>query len=194
MYFKQIDIGGFDNNFSYIVGDELKKEVFLVDPDKEKILSDIISKDNLKVVGIILTHGHFDHVGDSPSLSHKFKAPIYLRKEDFSLLRVNLPNLIDLSEIKVLKAGDLEIQILHTPGHSRGSVCLLIDGKLLTGDTVFVGCCGRTDLQESDPEAFKKSLGLIKNLPDDIEIWPGHDYGNEKFSTVKKEMKRNENF
>ncbi len=191
MYFKQLPIGGFDQNISYIIGDEKSQEVFLIDPDNREMLMKQITSDQLKIKGIVLTHGHFDHVGIAPKLSAELNIPVYLHFDDKYLLRQEIKNLHDLSLIKSLKVGSLEIKVIHTPGHAAGAVCLYAENKLITGDTVFVGRCGRTDIVGSNREKLNQSIQKIKKLPDHTEIYPGHDYGNTPFSTLGREKMEN---
>ncbi|MFC1769099.1 MBL fold metallo-hydrolase [Nanoarchaeota archaeon] len=175
------------DNFSYVLYDD-SKEAVIIDPsfDSKKI-TDAISENNLKPKFIILTHEHFDHTHSASKL-----------KEEINV-KIVADEVYSDSDIKVgggdeIKFGESVIKIISTPGHSPGSICLLIDGNLFTGDTVFVGGCGRTDLEGSDPEEMRKSIEKIKELPDDTVIYPGHDYGGTKTTTVGKEKENNRFF
>lgn len=191
MYFKQLLIGGFDNNFSYILGDEKSREVFVVDPDNWEMIRAVLEEDRLTVKGVLLTHGHFDHAGIAGRLARELKVPVYLHFADKIHLREEIPNLIDLGTLNELMIGSLKIQVMHTPGHSPGAVCFLAENKLITGDTVFVGRCGRTDLKGSDRAALMASIDKIKELPEETEIYAGHDYGETPSSTVGREKINN---
>lgn len=185
MYFKQLAIGGYDNNFSYALGDEETKEVFLVDPDNYDYLIQFLQDEGLKLKGILLTHGHFDHVGCCDRLSKEKKVPIYLHKADFDLAGGG--EFEDLTDKESLKVGNLEIKIIPTPGHTQGSVCFSAKNKLITGDTLFVGGYGRTDFPYSSSADMKKSIARLEKLSDNTEVYPGHDYGNKPFSTIEEE-------
>ena len=194
MYFQQLPIGGFDSNFSYIIGDEATKEVFLVDPDNRPMIEQALKQQQLIPKAIILTHGHFDHIGVSPELATEFNLPIYLHFADLPIVQKQLPNLQDLAKSDILQVGNLIIKIIHTPGHAAGAVCLHAETKLITGDTVFVGRCGRVDLPGSDPQKLHESIQKLKQFPDNTEIWPGHDYGATPFSTIAREKTSNPHF
>lgn len=194
MYFKQLPINGYDHNFSYAIGHEKTGEIFLIDPDNYDFLTNFLREEQWKLKAIILTHGHFDHVGCAPQFSKTLGRPIYLHQADNFLLRKPWSHLEDISKRKSIRLGQVEIKIMETPGHTPGSVCLLVGNILLTGDTVFVGGCGRTDFPYSDKEKMRQSLEKIATLPDEIKIYPGHDYGKTPWSTVGREKEENRCF
>jgi glyoxylase-like metal-dependent hydrolase (beta-lactamase superfamily II) len=175
----------------------LKKEdsCLIIDPgdEPEKILTHV--KD-LKIVAVLLTHGHFDHMMGVKGLLEKTKAPLYLQKESFEeyLNAGNLSFVIGVSLDKpvspdfVLKnglnnIGPFEFEVISTPGHTPGSVCFLFDKDLFAGDTLFEGTHGRTDLFGSSHSKMKESLSKLADLDPDINVYPGH--GNS--TTIKKE-------
>lgn len=192
MYFKQVQVGGFDNNFSYFIGDEKTREIAVVDPINLPLLEEIISKDDLEVVGIMPTHGHFDHTGETKEFQEKTGATVYLHPEN--PLKAVLPteNVILLSNGYEITIGESVIKAIFTPGHTPDSVCFLAGNKLITGDTLFVGGCGRCDLEGGDADELYESLfNVIGKLPDNTEIYPGHDYGDQPFSNIRNEKQKN---
>ena len=192
MIFEQIPVGNMDN-FSYLIGDEESKEAAVVDPgwETEKILS-IAKKHNLKIKHIMVTHSHYDHVHDIKDIADATDAAVYVHKEDEGEIKNK-----GIKKIKIIDEGDkiiagkLKIEVLHTPGHTPGSVCYLIDNKLITGDTLFVENIGRTDFPGGDAKIMKKSLDRLKKLDEKTEVYPGHDYGSIKHSTIAHEKKHN---
>lgn len=187
MIFLQIPVGDMEN-FSYIIGDSKTKEAAVVDPgwEHKKILTQA-KKQNLKIKKILLTHAHFDHITDLPKIEQKTKAEIYIHEvEPFDL---NLKT-TKLKDNQIIELGKLKIKVIHTPGHTPGSVCFLVDNKLITGDTLFVDAVGRTDLPGGNPEQLQISLEKLSKLPDRTEIYPGHLYNGEK-STIGEQKKTN---
>src|SRR3989338_5117261 len=198
MLFKQLKVGPMQN-FSYIIGEEKSHEAAVVDAgwDVDKII-DITNKEELKITKIILTHSHYDHVQKVDELASKTNAEVYFHADDYDEIKRMIKN----SNIKIhklknndeIKLGNIKIKVIHTPGHSPGAICLLIEGKLITGDTLFVNAIGRTDLAGGDSFKLFESLQKLKKLSDDIEIYPGHDYGDTPFSTIGGEKKTNPYF
>jgi len=182
MIFRQLKVGGFDSNFSYIVADELTKEAVVVDPcgNLEEILESI-KKEKLKVKYIVNTHGHSDHTEGNKEMSSITGAKIVCHEEDAPSVNPD----IKVKDGDILRVGNLEIRVIHTPGHTPGSICLLVENILLTGDTLFVGYCGRADGPGGSAEKLYHSLFCkIGSLPDDTLVYPGHDYGKKPFSKV----------
>ena len=183
-------------NFSYIIGDEKTKEAAVVDAGWEiDKLIDISNKEKLKIKKIILTHSHYDHVQKVNELAEKTKAAVYFHELEFNEIKKIIKNpaikIIKLKNNDEIKIGKIKIKVIHTPGHTPGSICLLFDNKLITGDTLFVGAIGRTDLPGGDTIKLFESLQKLKKLDDKIEIYPGHDYGETPFSTIGDEKKNN---
>ncbi len=172
----------------FILFDE-NKDAFVVDPggSSENII-EAIEKNNLKIKYILLTHGHFDHVGAVSALKEKFKAPVYLHKNDREFLenprevRESAFGLqIEATKVDVfVKDGDKIpfsddfIKVIASPGHTIGSVCYLFKDYLFAGDTLFNGSIGRTDFPESDHSLMIESLKRLKELDDDIYVLSGH--------------------
>lgn len=172
----------------FILFDE-NKDAFIVDPgaSSENII-ETIEKNSLNIKYILLTHGHFDHVGAVASLAKKFKVPVYLSKKDRNFLET--PNEVRASSFGMeIEAGDVDvfvkendeipfsdglIKVIETPGHTLGSVCYLFNNYLFAGDTLFNGSIGRTDFPESDHSLMIESLKKLKELDDEIYVLSGH--------------------
>ena len=159
----------------------------LVDPGEDfPRLWQFLESKGLSVEAILLTHGHFDHVGSVEELVKHTGCSVWLHQEDWSVsfgpLTANLFPIAQctFTAVHLLREGDrlqlagLEFTVLHTPGHTRGSVCFALEDKLFTGDTLFAGACGRTDLPGGGSAAMMYSLERLADLPGDYEIYPGH--------------------
>ena len=186
MFFKQI-ISNPGQNFSYILADERTKEAAVIDPSYEtEWLIKIIESEKLKVKYIINTHDHHDHTAGNSRIKEKTGAKIIAHK--FAKVGQDV-SVDDKDEIKI---GNLKMKVIYTPGHCKSSICLTVENKILTGDTLFVGECGRTDLAGSDPaEMYDSLFNKLMKLNDETEVYPGHDYGGKPFSTIGFERKNN---
>jgi len=186
MIFKQIAVGTFQN-FSYIIGDDETKAAAMIDPawQVDKLLK-ICEELGLKVKYVINTHSHQDHAEGNEKVAKLTGAKIIMQKN--SPLRKD----IAVKDGDVIEIGSTRIKAMHTPGHCPDHICLLTDGKLLTGDSLFVGECGRTDLTGGNPSDMYDSLfNKILRLDDNVEVYPGHDYGNRPSSTIGYERQNN---
>jgi len=185
MIFVQMLIGEMIN-FTYLIGDEDSGLAAVIDPadDADKILKEA-EKHNLKIAYIINTHAHFDHIKANEELTSKTRAKIIMHE------KAKAKKDISVKDNDIIEIGKLKIRVIHTPGHTPESICLLIDKKLLTGDTLFVGGCGRTDLPGGNPEELYYSLLKLMELDDNTEIYPGHDYGEKPYSTIGYEKSYN---
>ena len=198
MLFKQIPVGPMQN-FSYIIGDEKSREAAIIDPgwEADKLI-DIASKEKLKINKIILTHSHYDHVQKAEEVAVKTKADVYFHESESNSIEKIIKNthirIIKLKNNNEIKIGSTKIKVIHTAGHSPGAICLLAEKKLITGDTLFVNAIGRTDLEGGDSIKLFGSLQKLKKLKDEVEVYPGHDYGDVPFSTIGNEKKNNPYF
>jgi hydroxyacylglutathione hydrolase len=203
MIIKRLVVGPLENN-CFIIEDEKTREALVVDPgDEPDRILDLIVDKNLKLKYIVCTHAHFDHVGAIPELKNATSAKIVIHQDELDIYQhtkeqaaalwgYELDPLPDpdifVSEGAILEIGDIKFEIIHTPGHSPGGICLYGEGIAITGDTLFAGTVGRTDLFGGDIEKLKRSFKKLMALPDEIRVLPGH--GPQ--STIGKE--RAENF
>jgi hydroxyacylglutathione hydrolase len=175
-------------NFSYVIADEESSEAAIIDPswDLEKIF-DLLKKNKWVAKYIVNTHTHFDHVLGNEQVAEITGAQIVQHKSS------NLSKQVSVSDGDTIKIGNILIKTLHTPGHSQDSICLVVDGEMVfTGDTLFVGNCGRVDLPGSNPRDMYNSLfQKVAKLEDSLIIYPGHDYGPRPTSTIGQEKKTN---
>lgn len=183
----QIPVGQMAN-FTYILVDTTTRECILIDPswDLEKIF-DFLRVNSSKIKYIINTHGHFDHILGNAEVANRTGAKIVQHKSSKD------DKDISVAEGDSLTLGKNIIKILHTPGHSKDSMCLIVnDQYIFTGDTLFVGNCGRVDLPGSDPNEMYDSLyNKILHLSESLVVYPGHDYGELQKSTIGREKKAN---
>jgi len=177
-------------NFVYAIGDRDSGECVLVDPAYSvRELVDVVAADDMTVTGVLATHYHPDHVGGS-MMGHTIEGiselleivdcSIHVQREEVEWVTkatdVGAGHLVAHESGDSLHVGSVEITMLHTPGHTPGSQCFLVDGKLVAGDTLFLEGCGRTDLPGSDPALMVQSLRRLAEVPDDTVLYPGHQY------------------
>lgn len=177
---------GFLQANCYIVSDD-NGVAAVIDPgdEPEKILT-YLRENNLTCDTILITHGHFDHVGGVTSILHATSAKLAISRLDE--ISVNDDIDIDVKDDMEIKVGDLRFSVIATPGHSPGGVCYLIEDNLFTGDTLFYGTVGRTDIPRADSEALQRSLVRLRDLPyDDLVVYPGH----MQATTLKHERAHN---
>jgi len=167
-------------------------DALLIDPawDIENIEA-LLQAENLSLCGVLFTHGHFDHVKSSQTLLEKHHLKGYLHEKDVLLSGLDPVVLSTYSGDKNLTVGPFSIEILETPGHTEGCVCIKIEDALFTGDTLFPGACGRVDLPTSNPRDMRNSLLRLSALPDKTRIFAGHSYGDNSTSTIAQEKQYN---
>jgi glyoxylase-like metal-dependent hydrolase (beta-lactamase superfamily II) len=186
-------------NFVYLIGDRESGDAVAVDPAYAPAeLLDVLEADGMHLVGALATHYHADHVGGSlfgheiagvTDLLERTSVPIHVQRDEAPWVvraaGVSKDNLVEHDADDVLEVGDIRIRLLHTPGHTPGSQCFLVDGRLVAGDTLFLNGCGRTDLPGSDPAAMYDSLlNRLARLPDDTVVYPGHLYSEDPSATL----------
>lgn len=186
MIFEQIAVGPMQN-FAYLVGDEKTGLALVIDPgwDVDVVLETAKMKD-LRIIYIVSTHEHHDHTSGNEELAARTGAKIVAHEKS------RIGKDIVARDGDVMHVGSMNVRFIYTPGHSPDHICVLVDGKLVTGDTLFVGECGRTDLPGGSSEQLYDSLfhKLVK-LPDEVEVYPGHDYGTKPRSTIGYEKAHN---
>ncbi len=185
MIFEQINTGG-DRNFAYLVADEELRVGLVVDPSFEcdEIL-ERIQAHGLTIRYVVNTHSHVDHIAGNGTLKKKTGAEVVMHSS------AGAKHDVSVKDGSVLKVGSLEVSVIHTPGHTFDSICLLVNGRLVTGDTLFVGKVGGTDYEDGARSEYTSLHEKLLVLPDDTEVWPGHDYGVRPRSTIGEEKKTN---
>lgn len=178
----QIQVGNMQN-FSYIVEDEDTSEAIIIDPSWDLIeLEMIIKKNNLKIKYIVNTHHHFDHTLGNEAMVKSTKAPIIQHESS------ELKHEITVRDGDFIEFGNSKLKVLHTPGHSPDSICLVGDGKIFSGDTLFVGNCGRIDLPGGSAKDLYHSLfDILHKLDENLVMYSGHNYGGSEISTLGQE-------
>jgi hydroxyacylglutathione hydrolase len=190
-------------NFVYAIGDRTTGECLLVDPAYAiGDIVDAVEADGMNVSGVLATHYHPDHVG-GPMMGHtiegisalldRVECPIHVQADESEWVRrttgVGADHLVTHTSGDIVSVGDVDIRLLHTPGHTPGSQCFLVDGRLVAGDTLFLEGCGRTDLPGSNPAEMADSLRRLAQVPDETILFPGHRYSaasSATMDTVKK--------
>jgi hydroxyacylglutathione hydrolase len=205
LYLRQAQIGPMAN-FVYIVGDAQTHKAVVVDPAWDTgAICDFVEREGYTIDKILITHYHPDHLGGrmmgqsiegAAQMLERVKAKIYINKHEAEGAK-QVAGLADSDLVKVeagdvFKVGDLDVKFLHTPGHTPGSQCFLVEGNLISGDTLFVNSCGRVDLPGSDPEAMYHSLNqTLRNLDDATVVWPGHAYSSDSSTTIGQQKRTN---
>jgi glyoxylase-like metal-dependent hydrolase (beta-lactamase superfamily II) len=210
LYFHQLPVGQMAN-LAYLVGSLSAREALVVDPAwSVDALLDQAETDGMKVVGALATHYHQDHVGGQifgmdiegvARLLARAPVPIYANEHEAEGLQkitgASASDVVRKASGDDLTLGEVRIRLLHTPGHTPGSQCFLLEergqpGRLVSGDTLFLGSCGRVDLPGGDPEALYRSLNTtLKKLPDDTLLYPGHLYAPEPSGTLGEQKRTN---
>ena len=195
MKVKLLRVGPIGTN-CYILEDDQTNLAAVIDPgDEPELIQEALEKEGVEVRYLLLTHGHYDHTTAVPALHRVYpQADIYIHQADANGAGSTLfPLAGEVDDLKlydegdVIRLGDHEIQVLHTPGHSPGSVTLKVEDVLFTGDTLFAGSCGRTDLRGGSYEQIMQSVKRLGELKGDFHVCPGH----EATSTLERERRSN---
>ena len=205
IYLRQLEIGPMQN-FVYLVGDPQTREAAVVDAawDIDAILA-AADADGMTITKALVTHFHPDHLGGrfmgmtvtgATELIARLPVKVYIHKREAPYVgRVSDLSVSDLVAVEggeTIDVGDVPVTFVHTPGHTPGSQCFLAAGNLISGDTLFIGSCGRTDLPGSDPAEMYRSLNqTLRSLPDETVVYPGHNYADRPTSTIGDEKRRN---
>ncbi len=216
LYFRQLLVGrdiAVDDplarrmvNLVYLIGDRASGEAVAVDPAyaPDEVI-DILEADGMRLIGVLATHYHADHVGGDlfgrdilgiAELLEQVEVPIHVHRDEVPWIErstgVGRDSLVPHESDDVLQVGEIKIRLLHTPGHTPGSQCFLVANRLVAGDTLFLQGCGRTDLPGSDPDAMYDSLvNRLAILPDDTVVYPGHLYSPDGSASLAETKRKN---
>jgi len=205
MFLKQMQVGHMAV-FAYLVGDPVAGDALVIDPAAR--IDDILAvaeQNSLKIQFIVNTHGHVDHISGNTEMQSKTGAKIVIHESDAEMLSSTPAMILRMFGAKrspaadiivrdgdVLTVGSVSLKVLHTPGHSPGSMSLFTEGFVFTGDTLFVGGVGRTDLPGGSGRVMARSIQeKLCTLPDDTKVLPGHNYGGTPTSTIGREKRNN---
>lgn len=210
LYFRQLPVGEMAN-LAYLIGSRASRQALVVDPAwNVDALLDLAERDDVQVTGALVTHYHQDHIGGS-LFGHEIQglarfmernpAPVHAHKLEAAgvakIAGISQNELVSHDAGDTLEIGGITVRLLHTPGHTPGSQCFLVEevgrpSQLISGDTLFLGACGRVDLPGGDPEAMYQSLNVtLKRLPDETLLFPGHLYAPEGQSTMGEQKRSN---
>jgi len=186
------------SNHVYAIGDTERRECLLVDPTYDVVgLVNLAESEGMRIVGVLATHYHPDHVGGSmmghviegaSTLVGSLGVPVHVHVDEAPWVErmtgLGRDNLVTHRAGETVTVGNVDITLIHTPGHTPGSQCFLVDGRLVSGDTLFLDGCGRTDLPGGDPAALYSSLSTLAALSDDTVVFPGHHYSVAPSATL----------
>ena len=206
LYLKQLELGPMQN-FVYVIADPVTREAAVIDAawEIDRVL-EVVEQDGLKLKAALITHFHPDHLGGNfmgrhiqgaaELLERNLPIKVYIHKAEAEFANriagLSPSDMVRTDGTEEVPLGGVPVRCVHTPGHTPGSQCFLVDGRLISGDTLFIGSCGRVDLPGSDPAQMYDSLvNKLKQLPDDTMLYPGHNYADRPTSTIGDEKKRN---
>ena len=205
LYLRQIEIGPMQN-YAYLIGDRQTRDAVVIDAAWDvPALIEQAERDDMTIRAGLVTHFHPDHLGGSmmgmnisgaAELIGRLPVKIYLHKTEApyaqKIAGLSPSDMVTTEGGDDIAVGELKIKFLHTPGHTPGSQCFLVDGALISGDTLFIGSCGRIDLPGSNPEDMYRSLTqVLAALPDETVLYPGHNYADRPRSTIGDEKRTN---
>ena len=202
---RQFEVGNF-SIFSYLIADEHAKEALFIDPsDNHDTLMREAGSHGLAIKYIVNTHSHIDHSMGNKEMVRRSGAKIIIHEADAPGLLDTPRDLLEMfdaessppadilvSDGQLIQVGNIALQVIHTPGHTPGGMCLYIDGMVFTGDTLFVGSVGRTDFPGGSYQDLEQSIRTrLYVLPGDTVVFPGHNYGMRPTSTIQQERRTN---
>lgn len=189
---RQLEIGPMEN-FVYLIGDPESRQAMIVDPAWEiDTIFKRANEENLQITGALLTHHHYDHTNGIEELLERMDVPVYVNKHDLEFVKTQKSHLTPIDQGEKIKIGNVEIETIHTPGHTPGSQCFKTSNGLITGDTLFIDGCGRCDLPGGDVEQMYYTLTQkIMRLPDETTIYPGHNYALLPTAHLSEQKKTN---
>ena len=202
LYFKQLEIGPMQN-YVYLIGSTETRKVAVVDAAWEiDTILKIAKQDEMEITHAFVTHTHPDHVGGGfagmeidgvTELLEKCKAKVVVHKAEAEFIKgLSSSDMIKSDNGDKIDIGGVEIQLMHTPGHTPGSQCFLVDGRVISGDTMFIDACGRVDFPGGNPEQMYNSLTQkLMALPDETILFPGHNYATLPHATLGEQKKTN---
>jgi hydroxyacylglutathione hydrolase len=202
LYFKQIEIGPMQN-YVYLLGSMETRKAAVVDAAWEiDTILKIAKQDEMEITHAFVTHTHPDHVGGGfagmeidgvTELLEKCKAKVVVHKAEAEFIKgLSSSDMIKTDNGDKVDVGGVEVQLMHTPGHTPGSQCFLVDNRVVSGDTLFIDACGRVDFPGGNPEQMYYSLTQkLMALPDDMILFPGHNYAPLKHATMGEQKKTN---
>lgn len=204
LYFRQIEAGPMAN-FVYMIGSKSTREVLIVDPAWQiEDLLKLAEEDEMKVTGALITHTHADHVGGDmrgqqiegvAELLELCDAKVYVHKSEADRLTVPASSVVGTDEHSQVTVGEITVEFIHTPGHTPGSQCFKLMDRVVSGDTLFIGACGRTDLPGSNPEDMYESLTQkLMKLDEQTIVFPGHNYAAHATQSSIEQEKANNPF
>lgn len=186
-------------NFCYLIGDRESGEAVVIDPAYNvNDIVDIAGADNMTITGVLATHYHADHMGGDIFGNHLpgvrelldiVDVPVHIQAPEaeyvYKTTELTTDQLVLHADRDIVKAGGIDIELLHTPGHTPGSQCFMVDGHLIAGDTLFIDGCGRTDLPGGNAQVLFETLHKrLAEVPDEAVLFPGHLYSPQASATM----------